>query len=136
MFTKFLKKLIPNYIIKSRRKYLIKKQRNKFAKSNMRESFREFYFKRSGFKEGENYSKFNSGPGSHKPEVVSIYLNEVENFLKSLSKKPDVVDLGCGDFVCGNLIYDSLNIKYTGYHYNGESYFGIVYTYRLCPGGS
>ena len=70
MIKNFINRFIPNSILKSRQKYLIKKQRNKFAKSNMRESFREFYFKRSGFKEGENYSEFNSGPGSHKPEVV------------------------------------------------------------------
>lgn len=102
MIKNFINRFIPNSILKSRQKYLIKKQRNKFAKSNMRESFREYYFKTPGFKDGENYSKFDSGPGSHVPEVVSIYLNEVENFLKSLSKKPDVVDLGCGDFYIGS----------------------------------
>ena len=102
MIKNFIKRFIPNSILKSRQKYLIKKQRNKFTKSNMRESFREYYFKTPGFKDGENYSKFDSGPGSHVPEVVSIYLNEVENFLKSLSKKPDVVDLGCGDFYIGS----------------------------------
>ena len=26
-----------------------------------------------------------------------------------------VVDIGCGDFRCGKLIYDDLNISYTGY---------------------
>ena len=26
-----------------------------------------------------------------------------------------IVDLGCGDFKCGNLIYDDLDILYTGY---------------------
>ena len=27
----------------------------------------------------------------------------------------NIVDLGCGDFVCGKLIYEELYIKYTGY---------------------
>jgi hypothetical protein len=37
--------------------------------------------------------------------------------------------LGCGDFICGNVIYDNLNIKYTGYDtykkiidYNSKKY--------------
>lgn len=40
-----------------------------------------------------------------------------------------VVDLGCGDFLCGKLIYDDLNVTYTGYDvykkivdYNLKSY--------------
>lgn len=39
-------------------------------------------------------------------------------FLQQFINKHDinsVVDLGCGDFVCGRLIYDNLNISYTGY---------------------
>ena len=39
-------------------------------------------------------------------------------FLKGMITKnsiKSVVDLGCGDFVCGPLIYDDLDIVYTGY---------------------
>jgi hypothetical protein len=27
----------------------------------------------------------------------------------------NIVDLGCGDFICGKIIYDDLDILYTGY---------------------
>ena len=35
-------------------------------------------------------------------DFVSKYIKSVESFLCSLPKKPDVVDLGCGDFVIGS----------------------------------
>jgi hypothetical protein len=56
-----------------------------------------------------------SGPGS------SIYLNN-ETYIPFLKKFiidnniKSIVDLGCGDFVCGKLIYDDIqDIKYYGY---------------------
>ena len=38
----------------------------------------------------------------------------MKNFITNNNIKT-VVDLGCGDFKCGELIYDDLDIKYTGY---------------------
>ena len=45
--------------------------------------------------------EFYSGVGSHCREIVGAYSSAVENFLLSLPGKPDVVDLGCGDFNVG-----------------------------------
>ena len=42
-----------------------------------------------------------SGSGSHRTEIVDIYVSSVNGFLQSFSKKSDVVDLGCGDFAIG-----------------------------------
>ena len=57
--------------------------------------------------------KFFSGPGSHDPKVVVPYINAVSVFLKIytalLSKKPNIVDLGCGDFSVGSKIRDLCN---------------------------
>ena len=44
------------------------------------------------------------GLGSHESEVVNAYLSAVTGFLQSFPEKPDVVDLGCGDFAVGSRI--------------------------------
>jgi hypothetical protein len=47
-------------------------------------------------------SEYDSGPGSHDPAVVEPYVEATRRFLESLSIKPNVVDLGCGDFEVGS----------------------------------
>lgn len=49
--------------------------------------------------------KFFSGIGSHAPGAVRPYISAVTQFLRSLDDKPDVVDIGCGDFNVGSHIY-------------------------------
>lgn len=48
--------------------------------------------------------RYFSGSGSHESEVVNAYLSAVTGFLQSFIEKPDVVDLGCGDFAVGSRI--------------------------------
>jgi hypothetical protein len=52
----------------------------------------------------EGAQKFFSGPGSHESRAVDCYVDAVQRFLTSLEIKPDVVDLGCGDFFVGSQI--------------------------------
>ena len=54
--------------------------------------------------EALEHSPFFSGPGSHDERTVSCYENAVVEFIHSLDAKPDVVDLGCGDFSVGSHI--------------------------------
>ena len=42
------------------------------------------------------------------------YILFLKNWIKENNIK-SVVDLGCGDFKCGKLIYDDLDVSYTGY---------------------
>ena len=55
-----------------------------------------------------------SGDGSTIEFNKDTYINFVQNFIKD-HNITSVVDLGCGDFRCGGLIYDELDVKYTGY---------------------
>jgi Methyltransferase domain. len=54
--------------------------------------------------------KFFSGPGSAEESIVQPYIQKISNFLKdyisSISKKPRIVDLGCGNFEVGKHFVD------------------------------
>ena len=49
-------------------------------------------------------ARFYSGWGSHDASVVEAYVEAVNSFLGEFANKPDVVDLGCGDFNIGRQI--------------------------------
>lgn len=55
-----------------------------------------------------------SGDGSEIYYNKDSYIPFLKKLLTSNNIK-NVVDLGCGDFKCGKLIYDDLDISYTGY---------------------
>ena len=110
MIIKIFKKTIPNFILRYREKNAIKKIRKKFSKMKQYETFREIYLKKLWSPESiKSDHKFYSGVGSYFPEFIDKYINEIEKFLLSLPKKPNVVDLGCGDFVIGSKIRKSCN---------------------------
>ena len=66
---------------------------------------------------GDNYNdKYNgsSGGGSTIDYNKDTYVPFLKNFIKTNNIK-NIVDLGCGDFICGKLLYDDLDIFYIGY---------------------
>ena len=63
-----------------------------------------------------NNSQYNgsSGDGSSIEINNNTYIPFLKKFIKDKEIK-SVVDLGCGDFRCGSLIYDCLDVSYNGY---------------------
>lgn len=55
-----------------------------------------------------------SGTGSFIDYNKNTYIPFLKKFIGDNNIKT-IVDLGCGDFNCGKLIYDDLDILYTGY---------------------
>jgi hypothetical protein len=55
-----------------------------------------------------------SGGGSDVNYNINNYVPFLKKFITD-KKIKTVVDLGCGDFRCGKLIYDDLDVSYTGY---------------------
>jgi hypothetical protein len=55
-----------------------------------------------------------SGSGSSIEYNKETYIPFLKNFIIENNIKT-VIDLGCGDFLCGKLIYDDLDVSYTGY---------------------
>lgn len=58
--------------------------------------------------------KGSSGGGSDIDYNKDIYIPFIKSFIKD-NQVSSVVDLGCGDFRCGPLIYNDLDVSYTGY---------------------
>ena len=54
-----------------------------------------------------------SGPGSS-VEYNEKYIEIVKKVIKDYNINK-IVDLGCGDFIIGRLLYDDINVSYTGY---------------------
>jgi len=63
-----------------------------------------------------NNTEYNgsSGGGSEVNYNKDTYVPFLKKFIVD-NKIKNIVDLGCGDFKCGKLIYDSLDISYIGY---------------------
>jgi len=55
-----------------------------------------------------------SGGGSEINYNKDSYVPFLKKFITDNNIKT-IIDLGCGDFRCGKLIYDDLDISYTGY---------------------
>jgi hypothetical protein len=55
-----------------------------------------------------------SGGGSFIDYNKDTFIPFLKNFIVSYKIK-NIVDLGCGDFQCGNMLYDDLDVFYTGY---------------------
>ena len=55
-----------------------------------------------------------SGPGSEVSYNRTVYVPFLKHFISTLNIKT-IVDMGCGDFKCGPLIYRDLDVAYTGY---------------------
>jgi hypothetical protein len=96
-------KLIPTSLRAARRDRLQRKRWQSFEKLTPAEAFARTYA--TNLWGGSNGADdgFYSGSGSHTPEFVAAYVGAVGPFLESLGK-PDVADLGCGDFAVGSQI--------------------------------
>ena len=55
-----------------------------------------------------------SGEGSNIDYNINNYIPFLKQWIINNNIK-NIVDLGCGDFKCGKLIYDDIDVKYTGY---------------------
>lgn len=55
-----------------------------------------------------------SGDGSTIKNNINSYVPFLKDFIRKNNVKT-IVDLGCGDFVCGEYMYKDLDIVYTGY---------------------
>jgi len=99
-----LKQIVPAWIMKLRRNYLTVKERRRFAGLSTQEVFTRVYTEGAFGGSRHPDAIFSSGSGSRDPGIVDTYVEAVRGFLTSLGERPNVVDLGCGDFSVGSRV--------------------------------
>lgn len=104
----FIKAFIPNPILKLRTRFLryvsARRMDAKFNRLSAADVFTTVY-KKGLWGHSEDGTYF-SGHGSHDSLYVDGYVEAVRGFLQGLDSKPNVVDLGCGDFNIGASLRD------------------------------
>lgn len=80
----------------------------------MEQIFTEIYEKKVWGDNNNSEYNGSSGDGSSIEINNNTYIPFLKKFIKDKEIKT-VVDLGCGDFRCGPLIYDDLDVFYNGY---------------------
>jgi hypothetical protein len=99
-----LKRTAPRWLLELRRKYVVHKCEKMYANLSTREIFIKIYEEGAWGKSRDPQQKFCSGSGSHHAYIVDGYVRSVKKFLSSFEVKPNVVDLGCGDFYVGSQV--------------------------------
>lgn len=99
-----IRKYTPAPLVQARKNFLFKKEMKQFQNKSNQEIFSTVYAEKLW---GEDKSlKFYSGEGTHNETTVTPYIAAVTGYLDSLPSKPNVVDLGCGDFTVGKIIVE------------------------------
>lgn len=106
---KIVKKVLPESLL-----LLLKKKRQEkvwkdYDGLNTKEVFTKIYNENVWGKDNENPGSYFSGGGSHDATQIEPYIIAVKKFIATLENKPDVMDLGCGDFNIGSQIRSACN---------------------------
>lgn len=95
------------------RRYRVISNKRRFAGKTSRDVFTEIYTK-GYWGKGKDIDQFYSGSGSHEIGITKPYVNALQSVFSHLGK-PDVVDIGCGDFAVGSQLR-----KYCGGYVAGD----------------
>lgn len=108
-FTSIIKRILPQKLVlqlKKKRQQHIWKD---YEKLSTKEVFTKIYSEHVWGTDGSNPGAYFSGGGSHDNDQIIPYINAVKKFISDLNKKPDVMDIGCGDFNIGIQLRDACN---------------------------
>jgi hypothetical protein len=109
-----LKAVLPTELIAMVRAARLKRLRARFQGLKPSEAFSIVYSDGMWGRSENPDHPFNSGTGSRDPEIVSAYVSAVIEWIDSFTDKPDVADVGCGDFRVGSQIRPSCG-RYSAY---------------------
>jgi thiol-disulfide isomerase/thioredoxin len=100
-FISIIRRILPKKILGLLRQWRNRKLLKNYIGLTNSEIFTKIYKEKVW---GGGDEDFYSGGGSHDSEIVKVYISELTNFISKFPNKPDVVDLGCGDFAVGSKI--------------------------------
>ncbi len=111
MIKQLIRSLTPKFIQNSYSDYIHSSFNKRMKDKDTGEIFNHIYLeKRWGAADDEGFS---SGSGSREKHITEPYVEAVTTLLQSYDKKPNVVDLGCGDFAIGSRLRPFCN-QYIG----------------------
>lgn len=99
-----IKSLVPNFLLLPIQRCRQHKRQHQYNGLSAREVFTKIYEVGAWGKSSESTQGFFSGSGSHDANIVRPYIEALQETFSSFPKKPNVVDLGCGDFYVGSQI--------------------------------
>ncbi len=105
MIRNAVKKILPRALVRAISSYRLRRRIRLYSgRLSNKEVFTKIYKERTWGLPDDPSGEYYSGSGSHDPSVVETYTNAIGQFLRSFEKKPDVVDIGCGDFSVGSRV--------------------------------
>ena len=101
--TSAIKRHLPTPILNALRTYRGNDRLDAFSALSLKDVFTKVYQDGLWGRAAQPEQKFFSGSGS-RDAAVKTYIAAVAKFVRTLDHKPDVVDLGCGDFHVGSAV--------------------------------
>jgi hypothetical protein len=105
MIKRFCKRILPAPFLRLIRSY----NNREYNNLSTEQIFTKIYERGAWGKSEDPASLFYSGSGSRRDDEIAAYVQSVANFLRSFEVKPNVVDLGCGDFTVGRQVRSFCN---------------------------
>lgn len=101
-----IKRTLPSFVLIPLRHYRArKKEKNEYGSLSTQQIFTRIYTEGTWGRADDDTSAFYSGSGSRGDNVIDSYVRAAAKVLADLAaekhRKPDAVDLGCGDFHVG-----------------------------------
>lgn len=124
-------------MLKAIQNYGLKKAGAQHKNPSTHQIFTRIYADGTWGESNDSTQKFFSGSGSHDPVIVETYIKAIQKFLSSFENKPDVVDLGCGDFFVGSRVrplcdkYVACDIVESLIIFNKEKYKNLNVDFRI-----
>lgn len=132
-----IKAILPKPVVKAIGHYRARDSLKEYRNLPPQQVFSQIYENGAWGKSDDPSQPFFSGSGSHDKTIVSTYIDAIQNFLPAFAEKPDVIDLGCGDFfigskirqLCGNYIACDIVPKLIDF--NREKYKALNVDFRV-----
>ena len=132
-----VKTLMPKGVLRIVQKHKLRESQEKFKGLTTQQVFIKIYEESAWGKSNDPSQPFFSGTGSHDKSAVSVYIKAIQSFLGSFDRKPNAVDLGCGDFFVGSRIrtffenYTACDIVPNLIAFNKKRYAGLNVEFRV-----
>lgn len=98
---RFIKKILPDNILAIIYKIRQRKLWENYQPLTTKEVFTKIYSEHVWGSDQSNPDVYFSGGGSHDAALIDPYITAIKKFIEGLDGKPNVMDLGCGDFNIG-----------------------------------